>query len=257
MKMMQLKFEPRDPFPLINPANYSLAQLQNHSAEVDRWLGFKIDRVEKDLAEAGCRAKPYNASKHSQQLWFGLAAQDLLTPYVELRSLLEALNLAPGTLIADLGAAYGRLAFVIARHYPHLSLYSYEFVGERLIEARRVFDNFLDTLPERDDVQPSVRFQHTDLSSVDFVPVPADVFFVYDYGCQKSIEKTLYDIRRFNHKVLVLARGRHSRMLIESRHQHWLTKNDPDGAETRLTMYRGRPDLNRAGVTNPIEDLQR
>src|SRR5689334_14401499 len=95
-----LNFDPQNPFPLDDSHTY--AEAQEHSRRVDEWLGLRIEPIEDHL-----RRSPTKESQH--QLWIGLPIQSLLTPYSELRIILEKLHLKPGQSIVDLGAAYGRL----------------------------------------------------------------------------------------------------------------------------------------------------
>ena len=41
--------------------------------------------------------------------------------------------------VVDLGAGYGRMGLVIAKHYPTLSFWGVEYVAERVAEGNRVF----------------------------------------------------------------------------------------------------------------------
>ena len=232
-----LEFCANDPFPDICFETVSYSEILRHSQAVDAWLGFKFEKIESSLNAHGSRQKPTLSSEEHQQLWFGLAAQSLLTPYVEIRAILKRLNLRPGHRVVDLGAAYGRMAFVLERIHPGVHFTGYEYVGERVFEAQRVF--------ARIGMSQTARIEmiHADLAATNFRPVLADVYFIYDFGTPKTIEKTLYDLKKIVQRhpqkqaPLIVARGRHSRMLIESRHQ-WLQKlfaNEPEG---RTSIYR-------------------
>jgi SAM-dependent methyltransferase len=223
------QFNPADPFPVVDPASYTKRDASLHSCLCDSWLRFKINEIEKQLADFGCRKRAPEASGEKQQLWMGLDPQDLQTPYLEIRWLLEMLRPRPGQIVADLGAGYGRMGFVMARHFPEVQFVGYEYVGERVLEARRCLEKF---------GARNARMVHADLASVDFTPAVADFYFLYDFGTPKAIEKVLHDLRRMadSKPIVLISRGRQSRYIIESRHP-WLTKANPSAAEGRTTVY--------------------
>lgn len=232
---MMLQFHPNDPYPLFSAEDFSYSEIQSHSEAVDRWLGLQVEEIEYSLAKVGCRSRAPGSGGEHQQLWFGLASRSLLTPYSEIRSLLARLQLQPGSTVVDLGAGYGRMGFVIGRHHPSVSFIGYEYVGERVREARRCLEKMN---------YSSARMVHADLSSPTFNPEPADHYFMYDYGTQKAIEKTLHDLRRIARRrpITIVGRGRHCRMAIESRH-YWLAKKFPLEPEGRTTVYVSDPSL--------------
>jgi precorrin-6B methylase 2 len=205
---------PASPFPVVDE-NFTYHQAQAHSAEVDSWLGLEIEKIELELNEKGCRKRAPNAEGDKQELWIGLATKSLLTPYTEIRFLLNQLNPQEGSTVVDLGAAYGRMGFVIGRHFPKVKFVGYEFVGERVKEGQRCLDKFK---------YPFIELKHADLSAPDFSPTAAEYYFIYDFGNPKVIEKTLHDLRRIAQKksITVIGRGRSSRDLIE-RHHPWLS----------------------------------
>lgn len=160
-------------------------------------------------------------------MWLGLDPQMLLTPYTEIRSLLERLQPQAGQTVIDLGAAYGRMGFVLNRHFPKTKFVGYEYVGERVQEGNRALAQFK---------AHNACIEHIDLSSHGFTPPEADFYFLYDFGTPKAIEKILYDLRRFD-AVTLIVRGRHSRYLIERNH-NWLENAFPGEPESRVTIYR-------------------
>lgn len=226
-----LQFSSSQPFPYVSAAESLRADAKSHAQAVDNWLGLRTQQIESGLAEKGCRNPPPSSSGQHQELWFGLDVQDLLTPYIELRCLLEFLRPRHGQKIVDLGAAYGRMAFVIARHFPGVQFTGYEYVGERVTEGRLAF--------KRAGILDSC-LEHVDLSAREFSPQRADFYFIYDYGTMKSVDKTLYDLKRMTEVQLgkappiIVARGRHCRSLIQSRHL-WLEGVFELG---RTTFYR-------------------
>lgn len=226
-----LKFNPADPFPILASGAYTYAQAQEHAAGADQWLGLRVEETERELIERGCRRRATSSSRDRQELWIGLAAKSLMTPYLEIRRLLERLAPQPGAVIADLGAAYARMGFVIGRHYQQLQFTGYEYVGERVAEARRCLARH---------AYKNVRMVHADLSCRDFRPEPADIYFIYDYGTPQAIEKTLYDLRRQAsvRPITVVARGKACHLAIETRHGQWLRLEAAAELEGKSSVFR-------------------
>ena len=214
------EFTPTDPFPL--PASASYAEAQAHARLVDEWLGMKTEPIEKALAAAG--------GPSDQQLWIGLPTQSLLTPYTEIRELSERLNLQPGETVVDLGAGYGRMSFVIARHFAGVHFVGYEYVRERVEEANRALEKF--------GASP---IEVADLKDPAFTPVAADYYFLYDYGTRDAIEKTLQDLRVIaqSRAITVIGRGRASRDAIERSHP-WLSGVAAPEHFPHYSIYRTR-----------------
>lgn len=227
-----IAFQPSEPFPQIAADFYEYADAQAHADRVDKWLGLNIDAVERKLGERGCLARAVSDNREHQELWIGLAVKSLLTPYVEIRSLLSALGPRPGHSVVDLGAAYGRMGFVIERHFPGVRFTGYEYVGERVEEGRRAF--------ARHGLRAS-ELEHADLSASGFRPAPADIYFLYDYGTSKAIEKTLHDLRRIalGRDIALVARGARCREAIQQRHP-WLTQMQGPGYSIKGAVFAAR-----------------
>jgi hypothetical protein len=213
-----LKFSASNPFPLLryDDKNTTDARIRAHSDQVDAHLGMQIEKVEKKLRLHGCLIKAPGARAKPQELWIGLAAKRFLTPYTEIRTILSLLKPKQGSTIVDLGSGYGRMGFVIGRHYPKIKFIGYEYAGERVKESKKCLNRLR---------YPLVKFRHADLSSLEFRPITADYYFIYDYGTQEAIKKTLGDLKKTAQEksITVVARGRDSRDFIENHHL-WLTK---------------------------------
>jgi hypothetical protein len=183
-----------------------------YSAAVDAWLGFDIVEIEKRIHERLGNSKLGDA----QEYWVGLNIQSLLTPYTEIRDLLDRLGLKAGEKIIDLGAGYGRIGFVIGHYYPETDFVGYEAVEERVTETQRCLASLR---------YPRVRMEIADLSDPGFKPEAADYYFIYDYGTRPAVEKTLEDLKAIarTRKITVVGRGRLSRDAIE-RHHPWLSQ---------------------------------
>jgi len=210
---MSLKFQRENLFPLLDEALVSYAEAQAHSEWVDQELGFETEKVEQRLLQSP-HAGP------AVQNWIGLPVRTLLTPYTELRLLLERLKLQGGEFIVDLGAGYGRLAFVIGKHHPNVRFCGYELVAERVREGCRVLESF---------AYSQVELKIQDLTETSFELPAADIYFLYDFGSRVAIEKTLQDLRTISigRKIRVVGRGRASRDAIEHLHP-WLSQvNSP------------------------------
>lgn len=213
-----LKFSSKNPFPLLKPTDKSItpARIRAHSDLVDAHLGMQIVKVENKLRTNGCKSMGSDFSDKPQELWIGLAAKRFLTPYTEIRSMLSLIKPKAGSTIVDLGAGYGRMGFVVGKHYPKVKFIGYEYVGERVKESKKSLKKLK---------HPLVTFKHADLSSLEFKPVVADYYFIYDYGTIDAIQKTLFDLRKIAQEkpITIIARGRDSRDFIKDHHP-WLKK---------------------------------
>lgn len=234
-----LKFSRKNPFPLLRYDDKSItdARVRAHSDQVDAFLGLQIEKVEKKLRIHGCRIKASIAHEKLQELWIGLAAKRFLTPYTEIRTILSLLKPKHGCTIVDLGSAYGRMGFVIERHYPKIKFIGYEYVGERVKESKRCLKRY---------GHPLVRIKHADLSSMEFRPITADYYFIYDYGTQEAIKKTLVDLKKIAREksITVVARGRDSRDVIEEHHP-WLIKIVIPKRHIHFSIYRSTENFSQ------------
>ena len=226
-------FDSKDPFPLIREGEWSYQEEQAHSAEVDKWLGFETETIEKAIEKASAgNSFSENSPKviQDQQLWIGLGTQRLQTPYMEIRRLLEKIKPVSGETVVDLGAAYGRMGLVIDRHFPGVNFIGYEFVDERVIEATRVFTEHRLT---------HARVERVDLSAPDFHMPAAPYYFLFDYGSRRAIEKTLRDLQTVarSRAITVIGRGRASRDAIEHGHP-WLAGIHPPEHFVHYSIYR-------------------
>lgn len=209
-----LRFDPRDPYPLLARTGRSTdyAAERSHSAEVDAWLGFDTERVEAEIL----REERELGTWTGHQAWVGLPVQTLLTPYTEIRQMLDRIAPIAGDTVVDLGAGYGRMAFVLGVHYPGARFIGYELVAARVQEGRRVL--------RAHGLDPECLMQ-VDLSGPDFRPCEAGAYFIYDFGSREAIAKALGDLRRVARAraITVIGRGRASRDAIE-RGEPWLSQ---------------------------------
>lgn len=220
-----LKFDPQDPFPLIDLAAVPYPEQKAHASEADQWLGFEIEKVEAAIERQ-------EASREQvREQWIGLPPQSLLTPYVELRRMLfeagQHMTLDRATVV-DIGAAYGRLAFVLAAHAPTARFVGMEISGKRVEEGNRVMH-----------ARALARAQliHAD-ALTDELP-PGQLYFMYDFGSPKSIRTILEKLKHLAQigSITVIGRGRATRDEIERKHP-WLSNVHEPVHRGNFTIYR-------------------
>ncbi|WP_413578202.1 methyltransferase [Bdellovibrio sp. HCB290] len=217
--MSAIEFNPQGPFPLIKDDEHSYQEAQEHSVVVDEWLGFKTAEIEHALLSS----QDYNVQADQNipvNFWRGLPVQALQTPYTEIRHILDLLKPTEGQHIVDLGCGYGRMAFVVGKHYPNVKFTGYELVAERVNEGNRILRNF---------DYPLAAIKTQDLTDPRFVPVSADYYFIFDFGSAPAVDKTLEDLKSIalTRSIQVVARGRYIRHRIFQSHP-WLSEiNEP------------------------------
>jgi hypothetical protein len=209
-----VSFDPKNPFPLVE--GYSYEEAKAHARAVDRYLGFQIEEMESTIA----RTYPQfvNTGTLTREFWIGLDVQAMLTPYLELRSMLHQIQPQPDQTMTELGSGYSRLAHVLRTHYPEVNYIGLEFLQERVDEAKRVLG------PEKHH-----QILRSDITHSEFVPPAADVYFMYDFGSQAGVRKILRDLKDLARlrSIQVIGRGRATRQIIE-REEPWLSSvNSP------------------------------
>jgi hypothetical protein len=211
-----IEFDANEPFPLLASASYAEEKL--HARCVDAWLGLRIEEVEAGLEK-----------KLDQEIWLEKGPDIFLTPYTEIRRMFELLQLESNSTVVDLGAAYGRMGFVLARHFPQAKFLGFELVKERVAEGNRALKCF---------GAKNCELFHADLTKME--PPVADIYFIYDYGTRIAIAKTVEDLKQIakNRKITLVGRGRATRDEIERR-QPWLTVVQPEHHE-KFSFYRSQ-----------------
>lgn len=201
--------------------DYALEKI--HSHELDLELGYRISSVEEAVVAAGPDRYP------ARQLWQHLSSDAFQTPYSELLRILRSLAPAPGSRVVDLGAGYGRLAFIVESFFEGVEFTGYELAPERVQEARRVFEKW--------GLDRSVMIE-TDLQAPNFRPIHADFYFLYDFGTRPGIEKVLENLQQIARvrSICVTARGRASRDAIERGHP-WLSQVHPPRHFAHYSIY--------------------
>lgn len=210
-----IRFETGDPFPLLEEGTHSYAEEQDHASLVDAWLGLQVEPIEHKLVhERPLVSTPTQTTERNY--WVGLPVRSMLTPYTEIRTILARLNPKPGSTLIDLGAGYGRMAFVIGRHYPQVNFIGYEVIEARVRESHRCLTSWN---------YPLVQMQQADLAAADFKLPNADYYFIYDYGSREAISKTMNDLKTVaqSRAIKVIGRGGLSRNIID-RENPWLSQ---------------------------------
>lgn len=199
-------FDPANPFPLYEIEEINYREAQAHATEVDAFLGLRTTPIEASLGRG----------KSDQERWIGLPIQALLTPYTEIRQILNRLKLEPGQTIVDCGAAYGRMGFVMAEHCPEVNFIGFEIVPERVAEGQRCL-----ALRHCD----RAKLICANMDDPEFILPDVEVYFVYDFSYRKVIDRLLLRLQSIalKRKIVVVARGRSSRDAIDHE-QPWLSK---------------------------------
>ena len=204
---------------------------REYSQELDKSLGFKINEIEEELM---LQHRPYDQYEGSQT-WIGLNAQVFQTPYQEIYDFLNFIKPLELKSLVDLGAGYGRLAIVMSQVVPEMSFIGYEIMKERFEEGKRVLGNL-----ELD----SYELRKEDILKEDFILPEADVFFIYDFSDPMDIRKILdiIDKKFFERKLLIVARGKGIRSLIQSKYPQFFRCFEPHHNEN-YSIYSSFCDL--------------
>lgn len=227
--MPSIPFDPENLFPLYKENDFPYDEEKLHAELVDDALGFELEFTEKEIFLSN-REDPVRLAGH--QTWNGFSPQTFQTPYTEIRRMLEVLHPNEGATIIDLGCAYGRMAFVIGRHYPGVHYMGYEIVEERVGEGERCLEKFH---------FKNVQLIHENISSVDFSLPVADFYFMYDFGLRGEIAEILSKLKVIagEHKITVVGRGRATRDAIEREHP-WLSEVVKPQHCGNFSIYRSR-----------------
>jgi hypothetical protein len=219
-------FLPDDPFPRIEITQVPYEAQKHHASQVDEWLGLDAERVESQLE------REITDRQVIREQWVGLPVQSLLTPYTEIRFILEQLQslqcIPTGSLVVDVGAAYGRMGMVIHRHFLGVEFLGLEICPHRVQQGHQVYQKLgvpIRWLRQQDVVSETVP--------------AAQVYFIYDFGSPRSIQKILNDLRGVARTgpVVVVGRGRSTRDQIEKQHP-WLSQIIEPIQGGHYTIYR-------------------
>ena len=225
---LKISFSAADPFPLIEEKDYHYSSAQAHALLADQFFGFRISQIEAELAGK------ITDSFQKKEEWIGLAPSALQTPYLEIRMLLDLVSPRKGETVIDLGAGYGRMGLVIAKHYPETSFIGYERSRERVEEGNRII-----SAGDFSSAYASIRLVEQDLAAADFQLPEAEFYFLYDFGTLNSVKKILQSLKQVarSKKITVIGRGRRVRDEIE-RSERWLTEIVPATHHGNFSIYR-------------------
>lgn len=191
----------------------SYPDLKFESAKIDEALGFEIARVEAEIT----RIHSGELAQEKSRTWVGLDPATLQTPYHDLKLMLEKLSLMAGECVVDLGAGYGRMGIVMAKHFPENAFLGIEKEVLRVQEGNRIYTSL--GLKNAD-------LRAEDLLSHEFILPESSHFFLYDFSSNVSdVEWILEKLkaRAKEHAIQVIGRGRLARDQIE-RHHPWLSQ---------------------------------
>ncbi|MFN7823954.1 MAG: SAM-dependent methyltransferase [Pseudobdellovibrionaceae bacterium] len=176
----------------------------------DRELGFAITGIEQKLKSEMIPTE--------KQTWAHISHQGFQTPYEEFEEIFAHFDQAPRLWI-DLGAGYGRLALALHESRPEDQFLGYELVAARAEEGNRI-------LIQQGSVH---RILTQDLTEASFELPEADVYFIYDYGNQEDVAKTLEDLKKIaqRRQIDVIARGRGITQVIFQNHPWLYCNQDP------------------------------
>lgn len=195
----------------------SYQEEKNHSEAVDAWLGLNISEVESKLKKI-----------EGQEIWTKVPVSTMLTPYSEIKKILQELNPQPDDLVVDLGAGYGRMGFVIEKYFPGVKFCGLELVAERVQEGNRALKKF-----------GACRSQLEVFDLALQIPPRAPFYFVYDFGTDQAIGKLFCALRDFHAPITVAARGRGVRDCIEKKHP-WLGEVIAPKHFPHFSVYKNR-----------------
>jgi hypothetical protein len=169
---------------------------RQHSLLVDRILGIDMS-FERRLANSAGRARHWQHA--GVKTWVGLDPQTLNTPYSVLREICLELQLTRERVV-DLGSGVGRLGLVLQQLAPAVSFLGQEYVGERVDEANRAYLRW---------GCQAMRCERADLLSENYVLPEADVYFIYDFGDESALRRTLQRLseRAAGRALRVVGRG--------------------------------------------------
>ena len=227
---MSIPFDSNNLFPLLKDDQKSYTLEQLHSQQVDNFLNIRTDKTEGYISVNYRGIQKQNKQGMPIQYWIDLPIEALLTPYTEIREILEQLKPQNNQHIIDLGAGYGRMGFVMHKHFPDTLFTGFEVIAERVLEGQTALKRF---------GCKNANLIHQDLAAPSFILPKADYYFIYDFGSKQSVQKTLLDLQKIaqSNPIVVVGRGRLSRDLIEQNHP-WLSQVQKPIHTERYSIYK-------------------
>lgn len=182
-----------------------------HSKQLDRFLGYKIARIEQKLSKKyrafNKSTDATNSKKHyaGSEVWVGLNTQALQTPYVDILCVLKALKPFNPKSVIDLGAGYGRVGIVYCSVFLEGKFTGIEILPERYLEAVRVHNLH--------DLQ-NCKMVQQDLVAGTYAIPKGDVYFIYDFSHIEDIDYVLRRILQDNLSFFIVAVGERVNRLL-------------------------------------------
>lgn len=223
-----MKFDPENPLPDIDSERVDYECVKDHAAQMDHWLGYKLDEVE---AKVRGRA----VAEEGREYWAEKSVQTFSTPYLDIQFALKSAGTTEYDVVADLGCGYGRVGAVLALRFPGTGFVGVEIIPERFEEAARVLKQFT-YLPVALH-QEDLRFFNVADAGVG--GRAANVFFIYDFGSREDFKFVFDSLRTLasQRQITVIARGGRSRDLIQKT-ESWLCEVNPPRHFKRFSIYR-------------------
>jgi len=197
------------------------AEAKQRSESIDVALGFQINEVEQKLRK----------NSGDRQDWARLSPQAFQTPYPELAEIVGRFQEPQSLRWLDLGAAYGRLGFVLSILRPQDFFYGCEFVPERVQHAAHIFDSH--------GLSQS-RMHNIDLNQIRAGEFPeSEILFLFDFGQPSEISRLLQEIRVWSESkpLTLIGRGRATRHLVHRDHP-WLAQVEEAFHAPHYSIYR-------------------
>ena len=204
---------------LIDSPWQNYVQAKHRSVQIDGFLGFRIDEIEKTIVDPSIG-----------QTWSHLSAQSFQTPYPELADIVRLFPQNPCYRWLDLGAAYGRLGFVLKALRPQDSFLGYEFVEKRVQHGNEILHRWDCT---------SAQLQGRDLRNLSDPWPDFDLLFLFDFGQPSEIAGFLDQLRehRKSQPFSLIGSGRATRHLIATQHP-WLSQVEEPLHTPHWSLYR-------------------
>jgi hypothetical protein len=179
---------------------------------LDKKIGFNIEQIEKSLINKSSTDTGYKLGK--SRSWIGLNPQIFQTPYNEFYDILDFLEDKNIQTVVDIGAAYGRLAFVLNAFRPEAKFYGHEFIGQRAAEANRLFEKYN---------LKNAQLLEDDIVQNNFKMAQADLYFIYDFSDPQDLRSLLEHFSKMwdQRKFFMVARGKALRSLIQNKYPHF------------------------------------
>lgn len=208
---------------------------RKHSKLLDKKFGYRINKVENKLSqkyrEYDLNERPDQKKKHFPgcEAWIGLDPGALQTPYSEIYRAFSFLKDQKVERIVDIGAGYGRVAFVMNAIFKDCEFIGYEIVKKRQVEGQRVFDHML--FDKSSLVNENVLTGEFELPE-------ADVYFIYDFSESGDLDMILkhLDKMRERREFFLIAKGTRLASLMATKYTSY-KKELEIKSQTDLTVY--------------------